>query len=60
MTCLQLMKYVPSEEGKKKYARVKVYNKSVHLLTTGKFKKWLNMRTKDLLKPNQAFYQHKI
>jgi len=60
MSCLQLMKYVPTEEGKKRYARVKVYNKSVHLLTCGQFKKWLNMRTKELLKPSQAFYQRKI
>jgi hypothetical protein len=50
------MKYVPTEKGEKKYARLKVYNKSVHLLTCGQFKKWLNMRTKELLKPSQAFY----
>ena len=56
MTCLQFMKYVPTEKGEKKYARLKVYNKSVHLLTCGQFKKWLNMRTKELLKPSQAFY----
>jgi hypothetical protein len=40
--------------------RVKVYNKSVHLLCSGQFKKWINMKIKDLLQPSQAFYQRKI
>ena len=40
--------------------RVKVYNKSVHLLTCGQFKQWLNMDLKKLLSPPWNFYENKI
>ena len=47
------------DQGKKEY-RLKVYNKFVHLLTCGQYKKKINMALDDLLLPGLSFYQDKI
>jgi hypothetical protein len=61
MTCVQLMKYFPEgEHGKKKEIRLKVYNKSEHLLTASTVKTWLGMNSRALFKGDQAFYYKKI
>jgi hypothetical protein len=46
------MKYEATEAGNKRHARLKIYNKGVHLLTAGQMKKWLSMGTKHLLTPS--------
>ena len=53
-------KYEDANNGDKRVARVKVYNKSVHLLISGQFKKWLTMDLDKLLTPEQAFYMKKV
>ena len=40
--------------------RLKVYNKFVHLLTSGQFKKKINMTLQKLLYPTAAFFQDKM
>lgn len=40
--------------------RLKVYNKPVHLLTSGQFKKKIGMDLFKLLFPSPAFYQEKV
>lgn len=60
MTCIQMEKYKDADNRETRVARVKVYNKSVHLLTSGQFKKWLTMDLDKLITPEQAFYMKKV
>ena len=53
MTCHQYLKI--GDQGKKEY-RLKIYNKFVHLLTCGQYKKKINMALNDLLLPGISFY----
>lgn len=49
------------DDGKKVMTnRLKIYNKLVHLWTSGQFKKWLNMNAHKIFNASQPFYFDKI
>ena len=53
LTCVQ---YIAFDQAGRPTLRLKIYNKLVHLLTSGQFKKKINMTLKKLLYPTTAFY----
>ena len=54
------MQYLSSDINGKTQERMKIYNKLVHFVTCGQFKKTVNMALDKLLFPSLAFYQNKI
>ena len=57
MRCLH---FVNSNEDNQMLTRLKVYNKVVHLLTAGQFKKKVNTELKKIMYPSTSFFQDKI
>lgn len=58
-TCFQFARLVTQNEQQVPSQRIKVYNKWVHLLTSGQ-KKWMSMNLNKIFDANMSFYIDKI